>query len=382
MSESIFLKTVLFGGYDRTEVEKEFERLRTELFRVQSELADRKRIADEMQQGGSKNDTLQRIVEEQRTEIAQIKAERELSTAKVQSFESECKAKDHEIQSLKTKITSLKDKLHDKEMKLSAFEADEDTKPARAAIAEIEEKAHSILHSARKEASKLEENSKKLSENVIKDANNQAKRIVYDAQVESERILADAQNRCAEHDAAYGNLRTLLLADVEQMSAQMQAIQSSFEQFRSQSEQSIGNAVQLLSSTDQILKTGGTPVFKTPHIVQPKLPESPEYMSVSHSYPGPDESDDDQEQKNTELKRLQQMANAIAGVTLAPVQNSDPVPQETQEVNPPQPEISQNTSSSEPEKTSHTTASAAPIPIPDLAALAAQADAIVKGKRK
>lgn len=356
MSETTFLKTVLFGGYDRTEVEQEIERLNTELFRLQNELSDHHKLIAELQHGGSETNALQRIIEEQRTALAQIQAQQELYSEKIRSFETECSEKDKEIEKLKKKITSLKDHLHEKEMKVAAYEADEDNKPARAAIAQVEEKAHNILHAAQKESAQLEENSRKLSENLIADANNTARKIVYEANVESAKLLADAQNLSSETEVASGNLRAFLLSDIERLTVQMQAIQQNFEQFRKQSTQSIGDAVQLLSSTDQILKSGGIPVFRTPHTVQPKLPSAPQYTEVSHSYPETESDSQPQEQKNAELERLQQMANAIAG-SVSSKEKDQPKPAKNTTI----PDGKQG--------------------VPDLAALAAQADAIVNGKK-
>lgn len=363
MSESTFMKTVLFGGYDRADVEQTFERLRGELFRLQNELSDHHKLISYLQQGDSETASLKQIIEEQRTKLSMVQTEQALYYEKLRASERQNTEKDQEIEKLKARISSLQDKLREKDMKLSAFEADEDNKRARAAIAEIEGKAHSILHGAHKEADQLKENSRKLAENLIADANNTAKRIVYEAETRCAQISAATQNQSSEFEVASGNLRASLLADVERLSAQMQAIQNHFEQFQKESSKSIGNAVQLLSSTDQILKIGGTPVFQAPNTVQPKLPEPPAYTVVSHSYDTTGESTQVQEQivqpqaheqANSELDRLQQMANAIAGIAYEapPVQADTPT---------------------------ESNSAAAKSSVLDLAALAAQADAIANG---
>lgn len=378
MSESRFMKTVLFGGYDRAGVEQTFERLSAQLFQLQNEVADQRRLLADLQQGGNEADALHNVLMEQRTKLSQIQAQQETINTKLQAAEAEKKEKDAEIESLKNKIISLKDILHEKEMKLSAFEADEDTKPARAAIAEIEERAHNILHAARKDADELEENSRKLSENIITEANNTVQRIIYEAETQSAQILANAQNRCSETEVATGNLRSYLVADVDRLTAQIEQIRRTFEMLHAQSAQSISNAAQLLSTTDQILKTGGTPVYQAPVTVQPQLPPEPEYEPVTHAYfgaePEPVEAEAPAEEapaaapepavsqaaasQNAELERLQQMANAIAGIGV-----KKPAPQPAVHA-PAKPAASQGFSG-----------------VPDLAALAAQADALTGGKK-
>ncbi len=354
MSESRFMKTVPFGGYDRAGVEARFEQLSAQIFGLQNELADSKKLIETLQSGGSEFESLQQMLEEHRTKLTDLQAKEVTLTEKLQSAGAELSQKDQEIETLKNKIISLRDKLHERDMKLSAYEADTDKKPAHAAIAEVEEKARNIIHTAEKDAAKVEENSRMLAENIVEDANNSAKKIIYDAEVQSAKIIADAQNRSAEIEVASGNLRAYLLGDVEKLSAQLQTIQQAFDQMHRQNMQAVSNTAQILSSTDQILRSGGTPVFRAPEVVQPQLPPPPEIKPVPHEEIAPPAADAEEispeAQRSAELAKLQQMANAIAGIGFEPPQ--------------------QNTQASKP--ANHA--------VSNLAALAAQADAIADGR--
>ncbi|MBR3044359.1 MAG: hypothetical protein IKI45_07740 [Oscillospiraceae bacterium] len=343
MSESRFMKTVLFGGYDREGVEQKFERLSAKLFELENELSENRSLLASVQNGGDEAAALRDMLEQVRGELSKVQAKQETAAHQLRALDATIADKDREIESLKAKVISLQDQIRERDMKLTAFEADDDTKPARAAIAEVEEKAHGMLNAAKKDAAKLEENSRKLSENVIAEANNTAQRIIYEAEAKSAQILANAQNRCSETEAASGNLRALLLADVDRLSAQFRELQQAFSRFQNESTQSIGAAAGLLQSTDQILKQGGIPVFTAPQTVAPELPAPPAETPVTHDYYAEETAaPPTQEDKNAELARLQQMANAIAG-------------------------ISSGTGAPAPAHQSL---------VPDLAALAAQADAI------
>lgn len=372
MSESTFMKTVLFGGYDCASVEQTFERLRGELFRLQNELTEHQKLISYLQQGGNETLALKQMIEEHRVNLTKVQTERAFYHEKLCASERQNNEKDQEIKKLKDKIASLKDRLHEKDMKLSAFEADEDNKRARAAISEIEEKAHSILHNAHKEADQLAENSRKLAENVIANANNTAKKIVYEAEKNGAQIIMEAQNRQADIEIASCNLRAALLADVERLSAHIYPMQKFFEQFQRDGAHAVTNAVKVLSTTDQILKIGGTPIYKAPVTEQVKLPEPPEYAELPHSFEENDEEEAEEQalseqpeaaqteqpqpetQPRSELERLQQMANALAGI-----------PNQAPSVQP--------TTTCEPNVSKEKNA------VPDLAALAAQADAIANG---
>lgn len=384
MSESRFMKTVLFGGYDRAGVEQKFERLSAKLFRLENELSDSKAMLAAVRSGSDEVSTLQKLLETQRGKLSAAQAEQETLSQKLRAAEAELSDKDNEIEKLKAKIASLQDQVRDKEMKVAAYEADDDNKPARAAIAEVEEKARVMLNAAKKDAAKLEENSRKLSDNIIAEANNTVSRIIYDAEAQGAQIIANAQNRSAETEAASGNLRAFLLSDVERLIGQIQGIRQALDQFGTQSSQSLGNAAQLLSNTDQILRAGGTPVYTVPQVTQPVLPPQPELTPVEHFYfdeqpPAPQEAPPQEtlpqndappaavplpalspeEDKYAELERLQQMANAIAGLTQQPSAQ--------QAAHAPSAPVRQQTF---------------PSFVPDLTALANQADAIAHGKRK
>lgn len=344
MSESRFMKTVLFGGYDREGVEQKFERLSAKLFSLENELSENRSQLAALQSGGDEVRALRNLLEEQRGKLSAAQAQQETSVQKLHACDARIADKDREIEALKAKVSALQDQIRERDMKLTAFEADADTKPARAAIAEVEEKAHGMIHAAKKDAAKLEENSQKLAENLITEANNTAQRIIYEAEAQSAQILANAQNRCAETEAASGNLRAILLTDVERLNAQISVIRQALAQFGTESTRSLDSASGLLQNTDEILKQGGIPVFAAPQPVEPKLPEPPASTPVTHDYYAEESSaPPTQEDKNAELARLQQMANAIAGISSRAVHAPAPAQQSM---------------------------------VPDLAALAAQADAL------
>jgi glucose-inhibited division protein A len=67
MSESRFMKTVPFGGYDRAGVEARFEQLSAQIFSLQNELSDTKKLIGTLQSGGSEFESLQQMLEENGT---------------------------------------------------------------------------------------------------------------------------------------------------------------------------------------------------------------------------------------------------------------------------------------------------------------------------
>ncbi len=148
MSESRFMKTVLFGGYDREGVEQKFERLSAKLFELENELSENRSLLASVQNGGDEAAALRDMLEQVRGELSKVQAKQETAAHQLRALDATIADKDREIESLKAKVISLQDQIRERDMKLTALEADDDTKPARAAIAEVEEKAHGMLNTA------------------------------------------------------------------------------------------------------------------------------------------------------------------------------------------------------------------------------------------
>ena len=77
MSESRFMKTVLFGGYDREGVEQKFERLSAKLFELENELSENRSLLASVQNGGDEAAALRDMLEQVRGELSKVQAKQE-----------------------------------------------------------------------------------------------------------------------------------------------------------------------------------------------------------------------------------------------------------------------------------------------------------------
>ncbi|MBR3268801.1 MAG: plectin [Oscillospiraceae bacterium] len=353
MSESRFLKTVLFGGYERTAVEKRFEYLTAQLFSLKNELRENKLMLAEMRKGTDAETAAEGILAAERAKLTQVQVQHESVSKKVKVYEEDLRARDEEIEKLKAQAAQMQEELEEKNRKLIAYESENDAAALSAVFIEAQKSAKLLVDNARQEAETLEQNSKKLADNVIADANNTAKKIIYDAEVQCAETLADAENRSVEMETASVNLRASVLADVEQLSSQVANLQKLLNEFQQTGLASLDESAEMLSEAEGKLKSGGVPVFRAPETVLPKFPEEPEYEEVSHDYDSkPDEEQEAEklrkEQDAAELNRLREMAESIGG------------------------KKHKDEKTGEPEKTDS---------VPDLASLAAQAAAL-KDKTK
>ena len=207
MSESRFMQTVLFGGYERSAVENKFASLSTQLFTVKNELRETKLLLSELKKGSDEAAALEEILSGERVKMAQVQAQNETATKKLRAAEDDIAARDQEIESLKAQIAELQDTLAQKTEKLTYLEANTDAEALSAVFIEAQKSADLLVTMAKKDAAALEANSKRLAENLVTEANNTAKKLIYDAEVKSAEMLADSETRSEQLSAATENIK-------------------------------------------------------------------------------------------------------------------------------------------------------------------------------
>jgi len=319
MSESRFLKTVLFGGYERTGVEKRFEYLTSQLFSIKNELRENKLLLAELRKGTDVDTAAENVLAGERAKLTQVQVQYETVSKIIKTVEEDLRTRDQEVEELKAQVESLKEQLAEKDQKLIGYESGSDAVALSAVFIEAQKSADLLVQTKKKEAADLDANSRKLADNIIAEANNTARKIVYDAEVQSAETLAEAESKSAKMETASNNLRATVLTDVEQLSQQIASIQQLLEAFQNQGIPSLNDSAKLLTDVETKLKSGGVPVFRVPETVLPVFPEEPEYEEVDYEYNG--SSDEDAEKKaekdkqNSEaLAKLRQMADALSSV--------------------------------------------------------------------
>lgn len=312
-SESRFLKTVLFGGYERAGVEKRFEYLTAQLFSLKNELRENKLLLAELRKGTDAETAAEGILAGERAKLTQVQVQHESASKRLKVVEDDLKERDAEVEALKQELAALRAEMEDKNQRLAALESNNDAVALSTVFIEAQKSAKLLVDNAKKEAEDLDVNSRKLAENIVADANNSAKKIIYDAEVQSAETLADAENRSAQMEAASENLRATVLKDVTELNAQVSSLQSVLGQFRDHGLASLEKSAKLLKDADAKLKAGGVPVFRATEQVMPKYPDEPEYENVDHSYNGASEEKSEAAKKNDEaLAKLRQMADSIS----------------------------------------------------------------------
>lgn len=313
MAESRFIRTVVFGGYDKGDVDKKFDYLYSQYYEMKNSLRETKLLLNKYKEGADDKEAVDSVLANERTMLSALQVTNENLTEKNKSMENDLKAKEQENEELKARVEQLEKELNDANNKLAATEGG-DSAMLSVVFAEAQKSANMIISTAKQQAEDLEANSEKLALNTVDDANNKASKIIYDAEVEAAKITADAKNDQASMEVASGNLRASMLSDISKVGVEIAKLRKLLDDFDKSGMAVLTQSEEMLDSTQRELLAGGVPMFKEPELVEAKLPEEPKYKEIDNTYPsGEVKKDEDKEKKNRELDKLKSMADAIGG---------------------------------------------------------------------
>ena len=309
MAESRFIKTVVFGGYDKADVDKRLEYLYTQYYDMKNELRETKLLLAKLRDGTDEKSAVDSVLANERAKLTEFQVKNETLSEKFKSTDEDNKAKDKEIAELKEKLKTAEDALADANTKLQGAQGGGDAAVLGVVFAEAQKSANMIIQQAKKQADDLEADSNKLASNAVAEANNKAAKIIYDAEVRAAKLTADAENKSSEMEVASENMKATMLAEVNKIGSEVGKLKQLLDDFSGTAGKMAEDAKSLVDSTAKELKAGGVPVFREAGKVEPKLPEAPVYEEVDNTYnTGVSEED---KKKSEDLDKLKAMAAAI-----------------------------------------------------------------------
>lgn len=271
MNETRFIKTVTFGGYDKTDTEEHIKNLYTRISALETELGTTRLLL-----GNAENNT---VIAELREKLAESQAENEKLSFSLQTVKAEKQALENEIKNLKYSVSELEHNLSDADMKILSMSQKDDTAVFGAVFASAKKSAEEIIEKARKKAENLKSDSEKLAGNIIAEANNQASEIIYDAELYATEMTAEIEEE--NLSAIPENIRAVILSEVNTLSECMDNFRKSFTEFLSTGNRILEESGNILTETKKTVTKGGVPVFRN---IEVDLPEKPVREPVDYSY--------------------------------------------------------------------------------------------------
>lgn len=280
MAESRFIKTVINGGYDRTEVNKKMEYLYNEVYDLRNQQRENKLLLEDYKKGTPEEKAFENVLNTEKAKLTEMQVKNEAANTKIKNLTDENKQLSDDIAQLRKEIEELTAQLGEANDKIKALEAGSDPMAISQVFVEAQKSSNLLKSSAQAEADKIKKESDELAESIITDANNTASKIIYDAEKTAAVTIADAQNKSNEMDAASNNLKVAALSEVNDLLERLLNLKSAVDDFNTKGVPALSSSEKLLKDTKKTLENGGVPVFKEPKKVEPDLPDIPEIKDI------------------------------------------------------------------------------------------------------
>ncbi len=306
MAETRFIRTVAFGGYDKSDVDKRLEAMYSKVHDLKNELTETKAVLKKYEEGSDAAKSYESVLAVERAKITQLQVKNDNLSEKIKTVRDSIKIKEDENTSLREKNAALEAEIEDLKLSLMTIQVGEDAAALGTVFVEAQKSKEMVLKSAQNEADNIKAMSEKSAEDTIADANNKAKEIIYEAEKKAAEITADALNNSEEMKSASNNLKAVLASDIFKISEYFSKLKDVLHDFEVDSSAALEQSQELLKDAEKEVNKDGIPVFRLPERIEPAYPEKPDIKPVFES-----EQEVKEKKRNTELDKLQAMAEAI-----------------------------------------------------------------------
>lgn len=312
MAESNYIKTVAFGGYDKSDVKSRLNYLYSQVFELKNELRELKQYNDEVNKGTDAEKAQETVISAERAKLTMVQVQNETLNNSVKEYREECKAKTAENEALKEQVKQLTEQLEEANKQIVGLSDGNGAASLSKVFIEAQKSADMLVEDAKKQAAELEANAKKLAENTIIDANNEAARIVYEAEKEAATVNAKLAESEAQMKVTSDNLKAVLFEDVKVISDDLSKAKAVFEAALAK----VTESEKLLNDTTNRISSGGIPVFRMPEKVEAVMPDPPVYQKTDDTYtesaPETKAAPAEEEKLNNDLDKLMAMADSLS----------------------------------------------------------------------
>lgn len=301
MAETKFIKASAFGGYDRADVDKRLDFLYNMVYDLKNELRETKLLLRHYQEGTEAEKNFESVLANERMQITQVQVKNENLSERNKCLKEEVRIKENENSELREVVKNLQTKLSDAEF---ALKNQGNTDMVSIMFTEAQKSRDLILKDAEEKAKSTEENARKAIEEFVIDSNNQASKIVYTAERQAAEIIADAKNQAEQMRVSSNNLKSVMYTEMLSLSAKTLELKETMSELSNYTTAKLLNVENIIEATDEMLKSGGIPVFETAQEYKPEYPEEPVYQK-------PKTPPVQEKKRNAELDKLQAMAESI-----------------------------------------------------------------------
>lgn len=305
MAESRFIKTVIYGGYDKADVIRQLDYLNEQIHGLKNELRETKLLLENTKDAKDIQKSIDNVLAEERAKLTEVQVQNDNLSTQLKTAEEQNKKYENEIKKLTASLEETKSKLDEANTQLIAAKSNDDSLALSAVFIEAKKSADMIESAAKENSEKLEKSAAEAAEKSIAYANDESAIIIHEAECKAAEIIADAKNAAGKMETAYDNMRASVLTKMLALGEQLNDFRDALMKFEENGVGNLYECEELINKTEQTLKEGGVPVFKEPSKYAPDYPERPKRKA--------DPDVEDAQKRKSGLDKLRQMAESISG---------------------------------------------------------------------
>lgn len=215
MDETRFIKTVAFGGFDKTDVLNHLENLNSQVYDLKNELRDAKYLLEAYRSGSTSEKACETALAEERSILSKYQVANESLSTKLTAALEENSTCQNQIRALKKEIEDLNAKLKSSNDMIIALQAGTEAAALGNVFIEAQKASDMLVGEAKSKSAQINYDAKKAAEDTISGANKMAEQIVREAERNAAETLAEAERKAEEMTLASDSVRSAVTKNAD-----------------------------------------------------------------------------------------------------------------------------------------------------------------------
>ena len=254
MDETRFIKTVAFGGFDKTDVLNHLEHLNNQVYDLKNELRDAKYLLEAYRSGSTTEKACETALAEERSILSKYQVANESLSTKLTAALEENSTCQNQIRSLKKEIEDLQAKLKSSNDMIIALQAGTEAAALGNVFIEAQKASDMLVGEAKSKSAQINYDAKKAAEDTVAGANQMAEKIVREAEKNAAETIAEAERKAEEMTVVSNNVRSAVTKNADILAKGIGTLKYLLDDLNRTSSSTLGQSEKLLGEMSAALR--------------------------------------------------------------------------------------------------------------------------------
>ncbi len=273
MNELRFIKTVTFGGFDKDDVLKRIEALIYQNNNLKNELRDTKYLLNALRSGTNVERTAETVLEVNRGIITKFQTANETLSDKLDLAIAENAAFQQKIAEMQREIDDLSYQLKKADNMITALQSSSKAEAFKNVFEDVQKASDMLIMDAKNQSAQIMHDAEKVADETIASANTSAKKIISEANVDAATIIAEAEKKAEEMTQNTFNTRSALNKNANTIAKNINSLKFIIDNLTKTSKSALSQSDKLVNEMTNILKSEGVSFDDTEIPIEPSVPE-------------------------------------------------------------------------------------------------------------